>query len=77
MVRRITNIVLWDSETNIPRHAWMSYMVHDPPPKDKIMQRQLRPWEPEEHRPLLTASRSAFKTYNTYDSTVLARNLMC
>ncbi|OJD38941.1 nadh-ubiquinone oxidoreductase subunit [Diplodia corticola] len=46
-------------------HAWMSYMVDKPPTEDKIMQRQLRAWEPKEHRPTLTWSRSGFKTYST------------
>lgn len=44
----------------------MSYMVDKPPTEDKIMQRQLRAWEPKEHRPTLTWSRSGFKTYSTY-----------
>lgn len=44
----------------------MSYMVDKSPVEDTIMQRQLRPWEPKKHVPVMTASRSAFKTYNTY-----------
>ena len=48
------------------RHAWMSYMVDKPPSEDKLMQRLQRPWEPEKHRPVLSASKSAFKTYSTY-----------
>lgn len=51
--------------TDIGRHAWMSYMVDKPPSEDKLMQRSIRPWEPAEHKPMLTASRSAFKTFNT------------
>lgn len=50
------------------RHAWMSYMVDKPPSEDKILQRNLRVWEPPMHRPNMTATKSAFKTYNTYDS---------
>ncbi|KKY24324.1 putative nadh-ubiquinone oxidoreductase subunit [Diplodia seriata] len=46
-------------------HAWMSYMVDKPPTEDKILQRQIRAWEPKEHRPTLTWSRSGFKTYST------------
>ncbi|KAJ9663927.1 hypothetical protein H2201_005409 [Coniosporium apollinis] len=46
-------------------HAWMSYMVDKPPTEDPIMQRQLREWEPKEHRPCLTWSRSAYKPYST------------
>ncbi|KAK3053819.1 hypothetical protein LTR09_005099 [Extremus antarcticus] len=46
-------------------HAWMSYMVDKPPSEDPIMQRGLRAWEPTEHRPVLSMSNSAFKTYNT------------
>ncbi len=44
----------------------MSYMVDKPPSEDPIMQRGLRAWEPTEHRPVLSMSNSAFKTYNTY-----------
>lgn len=43
----------------------MSYMVDKPPSEDKIMQKQLRAWEPKEHRPVLSASRSSYKPYNT------------
>ncbi|KAF2868417.1 NADH ubiquinone oxidoreductase subunit NDUFA12-domain-containing protein [Massariosphaeria phaeospora] len=45
-------------------HAWMSYMVDKPPPKDTIIG-QVRAWEPTEHRPVLTWSRSGYKPYNT------------
>lgn len=44
----------------------MSYMVDKSPAEDKLLQRQIRPWEPKDHQPVLTASRSAFKTFNTY-----------
>ena len=43
----------------------MSYMVDKAPVDDKIMQRGVRHWEPSEHKPILTATRSAFKTYST------------
>lgn len=43
----------------------MSYMVDKPPPEDKIMQRQMRIWEPERHVPVMSGTKSAFKTYNT------------
>ncbi|OOO05931.1 NADH:ubiquinone oxidoreductase 17.2 kD subunit [Aspergillus oryzae] len=46
-------------------HAWISYMVDQPPTADKIMQTGVRTWELSEHRPMLTLSRAAFKTYNT------------
>ncbi|KAF2253783.1 NDUFA12-domain-containing protein [Trematosphaeria pertusa] len=46
-------------------HAWMSYMVDKPPPADPILQGRIREWEPREHRPTLTWSRSGFKTYST------------
>ncbi|KXL50172.1 hypothetical protein M433DRAFT_151472 [Acidomyces richmondensis BFW] len=49
-------------------HAWISYMVDKPPSEDKIMQRQVREWEPKEHKPVMTLSRSAFKTYSTTKS---------
>ncbi|KAK4543110.1 hypothetical protein LTR36_005887 [Oleoguttula mirabilis] len=46
-------------------HAWMSYLVDKPPSVDKLLQREVRIWEPTEHRPVLTMTRSAFKTYST------------
>ncbi|KAJ9628470.1 hypothetical protein H2203_002369 [Taxawa tesnikishii (nom. ined.)] len=46
-------------------HAWMSYMVDKAPTEDKLMQRQVRVWEPKGHRPVLTWSRSAYRPYNT------------
>ena len=46
-------------------HAWMSYLVDAPPPKDKILQTGIRPWELHEHRPNLTLSRAAYKPYPT------------
>lgn len=46
-------------------HAWMSYVVDLPPNKDPIMQREVREWEPKEHKPVLTMSRSAYRPYNT------------
>lgn len=46
-------------------HAWISYMVDTPPTKDPILQRKIRVWEPKEHRPGLTATRSAYKPYST------------
>lgn len=48
------------------RHAWMSYMVDKPPPADPITATRVREWEPKEHRPTLTWSRSGYKPYNTY-----------
>jgi hypothetical protein len=47
------------------RHAWLSYMVDAPPTQDKILQTGLRAWELPEHRPNLTLSRGAYKTYST------------
>ncbi|KAF1839041.1 NDUFA12-domain-containing protein [Decorospora gaudefroyi] len=49
-------------------HAWMSYMVDKSPVQDKLLQRQIRIWEPTEHRPTLTWSRSGYKPYNTVKS---------
>lgn len=46
-------------------HAWMSYMVDKSPVEDKLLNAGVRPWEPKEHRPVLTASRSAYKPYST------------
>jgi hypothetical protein len=44
----------------------MSYMVDKSPAEDKLLQRQVRVWEPKEHRPTLTWSRSGYKPYSTY-----------
>ncbi|KAI4663673.1 uncharacterized protein J4E88_006589 [Alternaria novae-zelandiae] len=46
-------------------HAWMSYMVDKSPAADPLLQRQVRVWEPKEHRPTLTWTRSGYKPYNT------------
>lgn len=53
----------------------MSYMVDKAPPEDKILQRQLRAWEPKNHAPNLTATRSAFKTYSTYVNEIAEKTL--
>ena len=44
----------------------MSYLVDKSPVDDPILRRQVRVWEPKEHRPVLTWSRSAYKPFNTY-----------
>lgn len=54
------------AETDIRRHAWMSYMVDKAPSQDPLLQRQVREWEPKEHRPTLTWSRSGYRPYSTY-----------
>jgi hypothetical protein len=41
-------------------------MVDKAPSEDKLLQRSVRQWEPTKHTPMLTASRSAFKTFNTF-----------
>lgn len=41
-------------------------MVDKSPAEDKLLQRQIRVWEPKEHRPTLTWSRSGYKPYSTY-----------
>ncbi|MDI1491679.1 MAG: hypothetical protein OHK93_002888 [Ramalina farinacea] len=46
-------------------HAWMSYIVDKPPTEDPILRTNQRSWEIPEHRPNMTASRGAFKTYST------------
>ncbi|KAJ5523472.1 NADH-ubiquinone oxidoreductase subunit B17.2 [Penicillium frequentans] len=46
-------------------HAWISYMVDAPPTQDKLLQTGLRHYEVAEHRPNLTQTRAAFKTYST------------
>ena len=46
-------------------HAWMSYSVDKPPTEDPILKTNQRSWEIPEHRPNMTMSRGAFKTYST------------
>lgn len=41
-------------------------MVDKSPAEDKLLYSGIRPWEPKEHKPVLTASRSAYKPYSTY-----------
>lgn len=41
-------------------------MVDKSPAEDKLLQREVRVWEPKEHRPTLTWSRSGYKPYSTY-----------
>lgn len=41
-------------------------MVDAPPTQDKLLQTGLRHYEAAEHRPNLTQTRAAFKTYSTY-----------
>ena len=43
-------------------------MVDKSPAEDKLLQREVRVWEPKEHRPTLTWSRSGYKPYSTYVS---------
>lgn len=40
-------------------------MVDQPPTVDKILQTGVRTWELPEHRPILTFTRGAYKTYTT------------
>jgi len=49
----------------------MSYMVDKPPTEDPLLQRKVRVWEPKEHKPVLTFTRSAYKPYSTYVSSTL------
>ena len=46
-------------------HAWMSYLVDKPPTEDPVLKTGQRSWELPDHRPNLTMSRAAFKTYST------------
>lgn len=41
-------------------------MVDAPPTADKLLQPGLRHYESPEHRPNLTQTRAAFRTYSTY-----------
>ena len=47
------------------RHAWMSYMIDKAPNADPIVSQGVRAWEPKEHKPVLSMSRSAYKPYST------------
>ncbi|KAF7507257.1 hypothetical protein GJ744_010815 [Endocarpon pusillum] len=46
-------------------HAWISYMVEQPPGKDEILQTGIREWEPKEHRMTATMTRAAYRPYST------------
>ncbi|EPE05381.1 nadh-ubiquinone oxidoreductase subunit [Ophiostoma piceae UAMH 11346] len=47
-------------------HAWLAYGVDTPPSQDPLLaSAATRPWAVPEHRPNYTATRAAFKTYNT------------
>jgi len=52
-------------------HAWISYLVDKAPNADLILKTGVRPWELKEHRPNLTATRAAFKTYSTWVSSFI------
>lgn len=41
-------------------------MVDKSPAEDKLLHSGVRPWDTKEHKPVLTASRSAYKPYSTY-----------
>ena len=51
----------------------MSYMCDKPPTEDKLLQRGTKPWDPKEHRPVLTASRSAYNDLHDDMSDLHAR----
>jgi NADH:ubiquinone oxidoreductase subunit len=53
----------------------MSYMVDKSPAEDKLIHSGVRPWEPKEHKPVLTASRSAYKPYSTYVDSFVVESL--
>ncbi|KAI9837507.1 MAG: hypothetical protein M1819_007157 [Sarea resinae] len=53
-------------------HAWLAYMIDKPPTQDPLVQTGVRAWELPEHRPNLTQSRGAFKTYSTTKSKINA-----
>lgn len=74
--KRIFKRVVVDVANNV-RHAWMSYAVDKAPSVDPILQRQVRAWEPKEHRPVLTWSRSGYKPYSTYVSIMDYRCPIC
>ncbi|KAK2063944.1 NADH ubiquinone oxidoreductase subunit NDUFA12 [Colletotrichum caudatum] len=46
-------------------HAWLAYMVDKPPTEDALLQTKTRKWETPHVLPNFTATRGAFKTYNT------------
>ena len=54
----------------------MSYMVDKSPVEDPLLYSGVRPWEPKEHKPVLTASRSAYKPYSTYVESLIAWSLL-
>ncbi|KAJ5287184.1 hypothetical protein N7478_002870 [Penicillium angulare] len=61
-----TNWPEWEpSQVEPGWHAWISYMVDAPPTADKLLQAGTRHFEAPEHRPNLTQTRAAFRTYST------------
>ncbi|KAK2032044.1 NADH ubiquinone oxidoreductase subunit NDUFA12 [Colletotrichum zoysiae] len=46
-------------------HAWLAYMVDKPPTEDALLHTKTRKWETPHVLPNFTATRGAFKTYNT------------
>ncbi|EFQ29880.1 NADH ubiquinone oxidoreductase subunit NDUFA12 [Colletotrichum graminicola] len=46
-------------------HAWLAYMVDKPPTEDALLHTKTRKWEAPHVLPNFTATRGAFKTYNT------------
>jgi len=46
-------------------HAWISYAV-DTPPTLEPLAKVSRPWAKNYHTPNYTATRAAYKPYNTY-----------
>jgi NADH:ubiquinone oxidoreductase subunit len=46
-------------------HAWISYMVDQPPTTDAILKTGTREWEVKEHRPNMTQTRAAYRPYST------------
>lgn len=53
-------------------HAWMSYAVDTPPTLDPIA-KVARSWAKPYHIPNYTASRAAYKPYNTYVSCAMSQ----
>jgi hypothetical protein len=51
-------------------------MVDKSPAEDKLLQREMRVWEPKEHKPCLTWSRSGYKPYSTYVSSPISISRM-
>lgn len=63
--RQLTSVGENSSQIEPFWHAWISYAVDKPPTEDPIA-KVARSWAKPYHIPNYTATRGAYKPYNTY-----------